>query len=124
MDEDLAWLTKKAEEPKCNEGHFTPLPPQHTHTHTLSKCNWTLKYKKVTLLPISIPTPPFQGYPPSLAKVLVPPLQVTQFLGEGGSMFRLKYFLVEGAFNDWHNQTEEQTNEQRLHGYYSYQLLI
>ena len=30
LDENLAWLTKKTEEPKCNKGHFTlplPLPP-------------------------------------------------------------------------------------------------
>ena len=32
MDENLAWLTQKTEEPKCNKGKFTfPL--------TLSKCN-------------------------------------------------------------------------------------
>ena len=31
LDENLAWLTQKTEEPKCNKGNFTPLP---THTHT------------------------------------------------------------------------------------------
>ena len=28
MDENLAWLTQKTEEPKCNKGKFTF--PQHT----------------------------------------------------------------------------------------------
>ena len=27
MDENLAWLTQKTEEPKCNKGNFTPSPP-------------------------------------------------------------------------------------------------
>ena len=27
LDENLAWLTQKTEEPKCNEGNFTPPPP-------------------------------------------------------------------------------------------------
>ena len=31
LDENLAWLTQKTEEPKCNEGNFTP-PPTHTHS--------------------------------------------------------------------------------------------
>ena len=31
LDENLAWLTQKTEEPKCNKGNFTP--SQH------SKCN-------------------------------------------------------------------------------------
>ena len=35
LDENLAWLTPKTEEPKFNKGNFTP----HTHTHTQSKYN-------------------------------------------------------------------------------------
>ena len=41
-----------------------------------------IKVKKKWQLPIYTPTPPFQGYPPFLAKFLVPPPpppQVTQF---------------------------------------------
>ena len=38
--------------------------------------------------------------------------------------FRQKYFLVKGPFNDCDSQPEEQTNEQILHRYYKYQLLI
>ena len=39
LDENLAWLTQKTEEPKCNEGNFTPPPPPPPHTHTHSKFN-------------------------------------------------------------------------------------
>ena len=35
--ENLAWLTQKTEEPKCNKGNFIPPPLPH------SKCNSTLK---------------------------------------------------------------------------------
>ena len=35
LDENLAWLTQKTEEPKCNKGNFTPFSPLHTHR----KCN-------------------------------------------------------------------------------------
>ena len=41
LDENLAWLTQKTEESKCNKPNFTPPPPlppppppPHTHTHT------------------------------------------------------------------------------------------
>ena len=57
MDENLAWFTKETEVSKCNKGNFTF--PTHIH---YTNCN-----------------PPFQGYPPFLAKFLEHP-QVTQFL--------------------------------------------
>ena len=31
LDENLAWLTQKTEEPKCNKGNFIP-PPSPFHT--------------------------------------------------------------------------------------------
>ena len=33
LNENLAWLTQKNEDPKSNKGNVTPHPP-HTHTHT------------------------------------------------------------------------------------------
>ena len=33
--ENLAWLTQKTEEPKCNKGNFT-LPTPHTHTQIVN----------------------------------------------------------------------------------------
>ena len=71
MDENLAWLTQKTEEPKCNKGKFTF--SQHTQWMQLN-CKVTKKWQP----PISTSTPPFQGYqnfwyPP-------PPTQVTQLL--------------------------------------------
>ena len=35
LDENLAWLTQKTEDPKSNKGDLTP--PTH------SKCDWTFK---------------------------------------------------------------------------------
>ena len=41
MDENLACLTQKAEEPKCNKGNCTP--HTHTHTHTFTQaCTHTV----------------------------------------------------------------------------------
>ena len=38
--------------------------------------------------------------------------------------FRFKYFLIDGAFNDCEAvKRKKETNEQRLQGYYKYQLL-
>ena len=34
LDEDLAWLTEKTEDPKSNKGNITFHAPTHTHTHT------------------------------------------------------------------------------------------
>ena len=39
LDEDLAWLTQKTEEPKCNKGQFTSPP----HRNTPSNCTRTVK---------------------------------------------------------------------------------
>ena len=42
LDEDLAWLTQKTEESKCNKGNFTSF-----HTHC--KCSYEATDKKVEL---------------------------------------------------------------------------
>ena len=73
LNENLAWLTQKAEDPKGIKGTFLPPP----HTHTQSKCDWTLLWsnKKVATPPFLHQPPPllFQVYPPFLAKNFVPP---------------------------------------------------
>ena len=90
MDENLAWLTQKTEEPKCNKGNFT-FPP-NTQWMQFESSN----------LPVSTSTPLFQGYPlPFLAKFLVPlPSQVTQFLEgpywRGGATMNIFNNLVKG----------------------------
>ena len=34
FNENIAWVTQKTEEPKCNKENFTPHTHTHTHTHT------------------------------------------------------------------------------------------
>ena len=44
LDENLAQLTQKTEDPKSNKGNLThPLPPP-LPTHRESKCDWNVKY--------------------------------------------------------------------------------
>ena len=66
MDESLAWLTQKTEEPKYNKGNFTP-PNPLTH----SKCNWNFYTNP--------PPPPFSELSPLSKKIFDTP-QVIQFL--------------------------------------------
>ena len=72
MDENLAWLTQKTEDPKSNTGNFT-FP-----SHTLNVIELWSNKKVAT-------SPPFQVYPLFLAKNFVLP-QVDQFL-EGPTAF-------------------------------------
>ena len=72
LDENLAWLTQKTEEPKCNKGNFTF--PQHTQEMQLN--SKVIKKWQPTHFYIN---PLFMLIPPFLATFLVPP-QVTQFL--------------------------------------------
>ena len=66
MDENLAWLTQKTKESKCNKENFTFFP-----THAVNAIElWSNKKVATPHLYIN---PPFQGYPPFLANVLVPP---------------------------------------------------
>ena len=75
LDENLAWLTQKAEESKCVQGHFTHT---HTHTHTQMQLNCEVM-KKVATPHFSI-NPPFSGLSPHSSKMFGTPLpQVTQF---------------------------------------------
>ena len=78
MDENLAWLTQKNEEPKCNKGknnygNFTP------PIHTVNECNWTLSNKR-SGPPHFYINPPFSGLSPLSSTIFGPP-QVTQLLG-------------------------------------------
>ena len=65
LDENLAWLTQKTEDPKSNKGNLT-FP---SHEVNLIK----LQSSKKVATSISTSTPPFNVYPPFLAKTFVPP---------------------------------------------------
>ena len=91
MDENLARLTQKTEEPKGNEGNFT-FPTQRVIV--IANCNVIKKSQS----PISTSTSPFQVYPPIIAKNLIPP-QVAQFL-EGPTPI-----LIRGGFQPWVKDT-------------------
>ena len=60
MDENLEWLTQKPEDPKSNKGNLT-YPPH------------TVNVEVATHPPISTLIPPFQVYPPFLAKTFCTP---------------------------------------------------
>ena len=70
MDQNLAWLTQKTEDPKSNKGNLT-FPP-----HTVNMIE-LLSTEKVATPPISTSTP-FTGLSSFLGKNLVLP-HVTQF---------------------------------------------
>ena len=36
FNENIAWVTQKTEEPKCNKENFTPHTYTHTHTHIVN----------------------------------------------------------------------------------------
>ena len=76
LDENLAWLTQKTEESKCNKPNFTFSPP--TQQMQLN-CKVIKNWQPLT----STATPPFQVYPlsPLSSKVFgtPSPLQVTPF---------------------------------------------
>ena len=57
LDENLAWLTQKTEESKCNKGNFT-------FFYTQSKCYWPVNKKVETLPFLHQPHQDF-WYPPS-----------------------------------------------------------
>ena len=62
MDENPEWLTQNTEDPKSYKGNLTPRLPPHT-VNVIELAN-----------PISTSTPPpFQVYPPFLAKSFVCP---------------------------------------------------
>ena len=75
MDENLAWLTQKTEESKCNKASFTS---SCTYTQQLQ---WNCKgIKKVTTPPfLHQPSLPFLGLSPLSSKIFGTS-QVTQFL--------------------------------------------
>ena len=70
MDENLAWLTQKTEESKCNKANFTFFSPKTVNFYI----NQYLHHFYIN------PTAPFQGYCPFLVKCLVPsPLKWLNF---------------------------------------------
>ena len=79
MDENLAWLTQKTEEPKCNKGNS--LPP-HTYKKVTTLLHLYINSPLFRVIPLSsktfvtLPPPP----PPS-------PPQVTQFLEDPTSNY-------------------------------------
>ena len=74
MDGNLAWLTLKSEDPKCNKGNFAPPPlppPPHTHIHTQNVTE-SQSNKKVAAPPFLHQPPLFRVISPVLATFLVP----------------------------------------------------
>ena len=69
MDENLAWLTQNTEDPKSNKGKLTSPP----HTVNVIELQYNKKVATPPPPPISTSIPPFQLYPPFLAKNFVPP---------------------------------------------------
>ena len=66
LDENLAWLTQKTEEPKCNKGNFTF--PEHTQEMQLN-CKVIIKWQPTHFYinPLFMLIPPFLQrfwYPP------------------------------------------------------------
>ena len=75
MDNNLAWLTQKTEDSKCNKPNFTFSP----HTQLL-QLNCKIIKNVVTPTISTATPPPLSGLSPLSSKFLVSPPQVTQFL--------------------------------------------
>ena len=68
LDENLAWLTQKNEDLKSNNGNLTFT----SHTVNVTELNIKIIKKVATPPFLHQPPPPFQVYPPFLAKNFVP----------------------------------------------------
>ena len=76
MDQNLAWLTQKTEDPKSNKENLT------FSTHT--KYDWTENNKKVVTPPPDFYINPVTGLSPLSSKNFSSPTQVIQFSEGGG----------------------------------------
>ena len=77
LDENLAWLTEKTEDPKSNKGNLNFLP----QTVNVIELNCKVIKKVATPTFLHPPPPPFSGLSPLSRKTFCTPSpQVTQFL--------------------------------------------
>ena len=101
MDESLEWLTQNTEDPKSNKRNLTF--PTRTH----SKCDWTVKYWKSGkppppfLLFLHQP-PPFQVYPPFLAKIFISPPSDSIFGRSYPFNFSFTFCFYERIYSYFH----------------------
>ena len=89
LDENLAQLTQKTEDPKSNKGNLThPLPPPSRHTERVNVIEMKSIKKEAT--PHFYINSHFSGLSSFLAKHFVKTLPVTQFFeGPTGGWFQL-----------------------------------